>query len=142
MTIIEKIYAWGHENISCTHKTTIEITKNTNLTKRGNCVLAVGATKACFDLTSDLKNRIKSGNKFKIILKVENTQDYFYGFGNKELSLLDKNDMVFRKSDFICDRTVLLNCSKSSKELSRKLTEKLKSPEKKLTIKFKLDETK
>jgi len=142
MVIIEKIYAWGHENILCTHRTTIEITKNAYLTKKGNCVLAVKASKACYDLTPDLKNQIKSGNRFKIILKVGEEQDYFYGFGNKELKLLDKNGMVFRKSVFICERTVLINCSKSSIELSRKLIDNLKHPEKKLTITFKVDESK
>ena len=140
MTIIENIYAWGHTNILCTHRTTIEITKGKNLTKKGDCVLAVNASKACFDLTPDLKNLIKKGKMFKVKLKVEEVQDYFYGFGNNELKMLDKTDMVFRKSVFICDRTVLINCSKSSKELSRKLIDKLKHPEIKLSITFEVYE--
>ena len=140
MPIIEKIYAWGHENILCTHRTTIELTKETNLTKKGDCVLAVKASKACFDLAPELKNQIKNGNKFKVKLEVDDIQDYFYGFGNKELKLIDKSDMVFRKSDFICDRTVLINCSKSSKELSRELIERLKNPEKKLSLMIEVNE--
>ncbi|MCK4287422.1 MAG: DUF371 domain-containing protein, partial [Candidatus Lokiarchaeota archaeon] len=64
----------------------------------------------------------------------------FYGFGNKELKLQDKSDMVFRKSDFICDRTVLINCSKSSNELSRELIDKLKNPERKLSLTFEVNE--
>jgi hypothetical protein len=138
--IIEKINAYGHSNILCTHKTTIEITKETNLTKRGDCVLAVGASKACFNLTPDLKKKIINGKKFKVNLEVENVKDYFYGFGNKDLKLLDKNDMVFRKSDFICERTILINCSKSSQELSRELIDRLKNPEKKLSLTFEVNE--
>ena len=138
--IIEKIQAWGHDNILCTHKTTIEITKETNLTRKGDCVLAVGASKACLDLSPDLKNKIKNEKKFKVKLEVDNIRDSFFGFGNKELKLLDKNDMIFRRSSFICDRTVLINCSKSSKELSRELVEKLKNPKKKLTLMFELNE--
>ena len=140
MPIIEKIQAWGHNNILCTHNTTIEITKETNLTTRGDCVLAVGASKACSDLNSELKSKIKNGKKFKVKLEVDDKQGSFYGFGNKELKLLDKNDMVFRKSSFICDRTVLINCSKSSKELSRELVEKLKNPKMKLSLMFELSE--
>lgn len=138
--IIEKIQAWGHNNILCTHKTTIELTKETNLTRRGDCVLAVGASKGCLDLTPDLKNKIKTGKKFKVKLEVDDIQDFFYGFGNKELKLLDKNDIVFRKSSFISDRTVLINCSKSSKELDRELIDKLKNPRKKLDLIFELIE--
>jgi len=140
VTIIEKIYAWGHTNILCTHRTTIEITKGKNLTKKGDCVLAVNASKACFDLTPDLKNLIKKGKMFKVKLKVDEVQDFFYGFGNNKLKMLDKTDMVFRKSVFICDRTVLINCSKSSKELSRKLIDKLKHPKIKLSITFEVNE--
>ncbi|MFX1455747.1 MAG: DUF371 domain-containing protein [Promethearchaeota archaeon] len=140
MTIIEEIYARGHENVSCTHNSTIEITKVTTLTTQGNCVLAVGSSKACYDINPKLKKRIKKGNRFKIILKVEETQDFFYGFGNKKLKLLDKRDMVFRKSNFICDRTILINCSKSSKDLSRDLIERLTDPEKKLILTIEIDE--
>ena len=140
MTIVEEIYAWGHENILCSHRTTIEITKESKLTKKGDCVLAVSASKACFDLTPDLKNQIKNGYRFKVKLKIDEIQDYFYGFGNKDLKLLDKNDMVFRKSDFICERTVLINCSKSSKELSRELIDKLKNPKRKLSLTFEVNE--
>ncbi|MFW9822854.1 MAG: DUF371 domain-containing protein [Candidatus Thorarchaeota archaeon] len=140
MTIIEEIYARGHENILCTHNTTIEITKTTTLSIQGDCVLAVESSKACYDINPQLKNKIKKGNRFKIVLKVGDLQDFFYGFGNKELRLLDKNDMVFRKSNFICDRTILINCSKSSKDLNRELIEKLTQPENKLILTFEVNE--
>ena len=140
LTIIERIHAWGHENILCTHNSTIEITKDKSLTKKGDCIIGVNASKACNDLTLEIKNQIKSGKKFKVILNVENIKDYFYGYGNKRLRLLDKNDMVFRKSNFICDRTVLINCSKSSIELNRDLTRILRKPKTKLLISLEIDE--
>jgi len=140
LTIIERIYAWGHENILCTHSSTIEITKDKSLTKKGDCIIGVNASKACNDLTLEIKNQMKSGKKFKVILNVENIKDYFYGYGNKRLRLLDKNDMVFRKSNFICDRTVLINCSKSSIELNRDLTRILRKPKTKLLISLEIDE--
>jgi len=140
LTIIERIHAWGHENILCTHNSTIEITKDKSLTKKGDCIIGVNASKACNDLTLEIKNQIRSGKKFKVILNVEDIQEYFYGFGNKKLRLLDKKDMVFRKSNFICDRTVLISCSKSSNELSRDLTRTLKNPKTKLLINLEVDE--
>jgi len=139
MTILDIIYAYGHENVIGTHDTTIEITKNSNLTKRGNCIIAVRSSKACNDLTIELKNKIKKEKKFKIILKVNDLEDHFYGFGNKALRLLDKNDIVFRKSNFICDRTVLINCTKSSNEIDRFLLKKLKTPGTKLSITFEVE---
>ncbi|MFX1502888.1 MAG: DUF371 domain-containing protein, partial [Promethearchaeota archaeon] len=47
---------------------------------------------------------------------------------------------VFRKSSYICNRTILVNCTKSSNEVERKLIENLKIPGKKLIITFELNE--
>ncbi|MFX1313052.1 MAG: DUF371 domain-containing protein, partial [Promethearchaeota archaeon] len=78
--------------------------------------------------------------KIKVILKVEKLQDYFYGFGNKKLKLLNKEDLVFRKTNYICNRTVLVNCTKSSNEINRELINQLKIPGKKISIIFEINE--
>ena len=44
--------------------------------------------------------------------------------------------MVFRKSKFICDRTVLIKCTKSSNELNKLLIENIKTNNEKLLIEF------
>jgi len=87
-----------------------------------------------------LKKIIKNENKIKITLIVENLQDCFFGYGNKGLKLSDKNDIVFRTSNFICNRTVLINCTKSSLDLKRDLIKKLRTPGKKLSIIFEINE--
>ncbi|MFX0038442.1 MAG: DUF371 domain-containing protein [Promethearchaeota archaeon] len=138
MTIIDKIYAFGHENILSTHKTTIELTKAKSLTEKGNCIIGINATKACFDLNSSLKEKINIGKKVKVTLKVDDLQDSFYGFGNEKLRLSDKDDIVFRKSGYICNRTILVNCTKSSMEINRELVKKLKIPGKKLILTFEI----
>jgi len=108
MTILEEIDIYGHENILCTHNSTIEITKDIHLTKKGNCILGIRASKACYDLNSDLKKKLQKRNKMKISIHVDDLTDSFFGYGNMDLKLLSKKDMVFRKSDFICERTVLI----------------------------------
>jgi len=140
MTVLDKIYAYGHENILCSHKTTIEITKDKNLTKKGTCIVGIKASKACIDLEPILKENIKTEKKIKVILEVDNIKDYFYGFGHKNLRLLDIKDMVFRKSNYICDRTVLINCTKSSNDLKRELIEGLKHPGKRISIIFEIND--
>ena len=60
MTIIEEITAYGHENILGTHKTTLEITKEDSLTKRGDCVIAIAANKAISELSQIFKEKAKS----------------------------------------------------------------------------------
>ena len=140
MSTLEKIYAYGHKNILCTHSSTIEFTKEKSLSKRGNCILGVNASKACINLSPELKKNIINEKRFKITLSVDNLTEIFYGLGNKQLRLLDEMDMVFRKSNFICDRTVLINCTKSAIEIDRNLIEKLKIPGKKIQIFFEVNE--
>ncbi|MHA1670900.1 MAG: DUF371 domain-containing protein [Promethearchaeota archaeon] len=137
MTILERIIAFGHKNVSCIHNSTIEITKENYLTNRGTCVLGINASKGCSDLDLKLKQKIWDGVKIEVVIQVEAFYDKFYGFGSKFLPLSHESDLVFRKSDFICDRTVLINCSKSSRDLNRNLVNGLTSPKKKIKLTFK-----
>jgi len=139
MTIIDTIEIMGHPFIQCIHNTTIELTKDNYLTKKGTCILGIKASKACYDLNPLLKKKIKNGEKIDIIIKVDELSDSFCGYGNKKLTLLSKKDIVFRKSDFICDRTILINCTKSSNELSRNIIKRLVNPKKKFSILFKVN---
>ena len=140
MTILEKIFAYGHENILCTHNTTIELTKENCLTKKGNCILGINASKACFDLNLGLKKNLKKGKKIKITIKTDKFTDTFYGYGTKYLTLMDKNDIVFRKSDFICGRTMLINCTKSSRELNRELVEDIRKLHNKFSLTIEIED--
>lgn len=138
MKIIEEIHAFGNNNILCSHRTTIEITKDSYLTVSGNCIIGINSLKSCNDLNKELKNLIKSGKKIKVTLRVGEIEDYFYGFGSQKLTLLDKKDMVFRKSSYLCDRTVLINCTKASIDIKRDLVEALKESNKKFSIIFEI----
>ncbi|MBU4202226.1 MAG: DUF371 domain-containing protein [Candidatus Altiarchaeota archaeon] len=46
--------------------------------------------------------------------------------GHHNLTLTHPTDMVVRKSDFICDRTLAIGADKASIDLDRELVEKLK----------------
>lgn len=137
MTVLDLIFAKGHENIHCNHKTTIEITKDNFLTPKGDCILGIKASKACNDLNRSFIEYLLEGNKVQVIIKYKELNDFFFGFGNKNLLLQSKDDIVFRKSNFICDRTVLINCTKSSSELSRELVKKIRETEGEFLIIFK-----
>ncbi|MBY9007093.1 MAG: DUF371 domain-containing protein [Candidatus Lokiarchaeota archaeon] len=128
MNALDLINVYGHENIQCTHSSTIEITKDKHLTKKGNCILGIYASKACINLNLELKNYIKDEKRIKVIIKGESFLDSFFGYGDKRLSLKHSEDIVFRKSDYICDRTVLINCTKSSSDLSRELIKEIRQP--------------
>lgn len=123
-----KISAFGHPNILGTHKTTIEITKHTELTKAGDCIIGVNANKACADLPAELKAAFKSDKKFEIIFRTGNLEEKITGYGSPNLILTNKHDIVLRKSTHIDDRTLLIKCDKACADLKREFVNKLKNP--------------
>jgi len=140
MVILDTIYAFGHKNILCTHNTTIEITKDNYLTPKGNCILGIRASKACINLNTTLKEKIKQGKKIKVNITFNDMIDVFYGYGDPRLTLSSKDAVIFRKSDFICDRTILINCTKSSIDLDRNLIKSIKNQQKKFKISFEVND--
>jgi uncharacterized protein len=129
--LIEEIRFCGHRNIRSLHARTIEITKDPNLTLNGDCIIGVSATKSCSDLTSGMKNKIRSNQSFiEIDLIVEPLIFKIHGFGNDNLLLTHAHDIVLRKSNFICNRTLSLSCNFSAIHIPRKMVELLRDPSK------------
>ena len=63
--MIYKFNAYGHPNILATHKTTLEFTKDKEVSLKGDCIVAV---KADFDLIK-IKEFIKDSKNNRIIIK-------------------------------------------------------------------------
>ena len=134
--LLDEILAYGHENVLSTHKTTIEITKDSELTRKGDCIIAVKANKSCYELSVPLKNYLKQSKPVKIVIEVNGIKDEIVAFGSPKLKLIDKNAIVIRKSDFIDDRTVAIGANKSAVELSRELIKQLKNSKNIVRVKF------
>jgi hypothetical protein len=119
----------GHENIRSNHQKTIEITKESNLTPQGDCIVGVNAKSSCADLPEELKNKLKkSGSKVIFSIKVGNEDFIIQGKGHSELILTHTEDIVIRKSNFICPRTLAVNCDKASDLLPRSMVKQLQDP--------------
>ena len=129
--LTEEIQFCGHKNIRSLHSRTIEITKDPNLTLNGDCIIGVSATKSCSDLTTAFKNKIRRDQSIvEIDLIVEPFSIKIHGIGNDNLLLTHLHDIVLRKSNFICDRTLCLSCNVSAIQIPRKMIDLLKDPSK------------
>ena len=112
----------GHENIRSNHQKTIEITKESHLTPRGDCIVGVNAKSSCADLPEELKNKLKNPtSKVAISIKVGSEEFLMQGNGHPDLILSHTEDIVIRKSDFICPRTLAIKCDKASDLLPRSM---------------------
>jgi len=119
----------GHENIRSLHKNTIEITKEPALTTSGDCIIGINAKYGCNEIPSKIKKKLKDPNSrviFSIIVS-----DYVFkikGRGHRDLICSDPNDIVLRKSDYVCPRTLAVNCDKASDSIPRELIQILQNP--------------
>ncbi len=118
----DEVIFYGHPNIRSLHAKTIEITKDEHLTPRGDCIIGVKANKACADLDESFKHRLKSNlSVIKIEIMVGDVSFIISGRGDERLSMLNSNDIVIRKTNFVCPRTMSVLCDKASSDVPRKL---------------------
>ena len=129
MQLTELIIAHGHKNVKATHKSTFEITKDEELSDRGDCIIAVSADKGLFDLKPEFKELLRIENaRLTIVIDAGGVAEIVKAFGSPRLSLSHPTDIVVRKSDYICHRTLAVKADKAACDLSRVLVEKLKNP--------------
>ncbi|AAB90172.1 MULTISPECIES: DUF371 domain-containing protein [Archaeoglobus] len=123
-----KIFAHGHKNIRATHRTTFEITKSEHLTPRGDCIIGVGADKGLPDIPESFKQLLKKGHFFEVELLLPDygLSEKVVGRGDASLTLSHPEDIVVRKSNYTCPRTLLVKANKAAADLSREMVEYLK----------------
>jgi hypothetical protein len=131
----EIIRAYGHESIKATHKTTFEVTKDNQMSKRGDCIVAVSANKALTDLSTEFKESLrKNYAKLTISIEVSEVVEVIHASGSAQLILAHPTEMVIRKSDYVCNRTLAIRADKAAGDLSKRLREKLRNPKQKVKI--------
>ena len=123
---------YGHENVLSNHKTTLEFTKDTHLTRRGDCIVAINAD---FDFKM-LKQLVNSnpGATVEAIIECGNLSDRFSFQLNRDF--VDKSEIVIRKSDFKSERTLGIHASKAAIDLNRDLVKRMALQESVLKVKF------
>lgn len=135
MEATEVIFAYGHENIQATHRTTLEITKETRLSEGGTCIIAVSASKVLADLSLRFKEIMRENTaELTVLLEAGKAVDRLNASGDSRLILNHPTDMVIRKSDYICSRTLAIKADKAARDLSREVVAELKTRGQRLRI--------
>jgi hypothetical protein len=135
--IEEQILAFGHPNIQATHPTTLMITKDVDVSKKGDCIVALSADKSVADLSVQFKEALRKPDaKVTVTIQADESRIEITAFGSSKLCLCHPTDVVIRKSDYVCTRTLAVSADKSSIDLPRQLVEKLQNP--KQTVKITL----
>ena len=120
----------GHKHVLSLHEKTLEITKDNDLSPKGDCIVGVNSDISCIDLPEKMKEKIQNPEtKIKFTLKVGKFSFKVQGHGSEKLTLKHVSDIVLRKSAYTCSRTIAINCDKASSDIPRDLVSLLHNPQ-------------
>jgi len=135
MRFVETIHARGHPNVLGTHKMTFEITRDSQVSKRGDCIIGVSASKGASDLPFEFKEACRrEGARITVRLEADGIIETIHGRGSRNLSFSHPAEIVGRKSLHESDRTIMVSSDKAASDLDRHLIEALKSPRTRLNV--------
>lgn len=121
-------YAKGHPNVTSVHKSTFEVTMDKEIGITADCIIGVSSKTKLDDFPVELRKAIKNEDTvIKVQLETENASDEILGYGHPELTLDHPTDMVCRKSEYKCSRTLMIKADKAAIDLKRELIDDLKA---------------
>lgn len=129
-----KFNAYGHPNVLATHKTTLEFTKDDEVSLNGDCIVGV---KADFNLKKikQFTKKLKNKNIIIIIETISKDKKIKEKITAEINSQFDSDrELVIRKTDFISERTFAINSNKAAFDLNRHLIGSLKEKKNKISI--------
>lgn len=124
----ETIRCRGHPLVLGTHPTTFEVTREEHLTRNGNCIIGVSADKGCAALSGEFKNVLAHDDAVLVTrLSCAGIEVEVHSRGSAEFTLDHPTDFVWRRSNFVCGRTIGIHSDKVAKTLPEELINALKN---------------
>jgi uncharacterized protein len=119
----------GHPMVRSLHPTTIEVTTETHLTEKGDCIIGVSATKGCLQLSEEVKEGLRRKDSL-VTIRIAAGDHVFVlsARGDPRLELSHPHDMVIRKSDFASDRTLAVRADAAARNIPREMVRVLRDP--------------
>jgi hypothetical protein len=103
----EIIHCRGHPLVLGTHPTTFEVTREVHLTKKGNCIIGVSSDKGCNSLSPEFKRVLTHDDAVLITrLSCGGRTVEVASRGSSRFTLDHPTDIVWRRSPFVCGRTI------------------------------------
>tara|TARA_Y100000310_G_C20648986_1_gene798295 strand:- start:754 stop:1152 length:399 start_codon:yes stop_codon:yes gene_type:complete len=116
---------FGHLNILGDHKTTIEFTKDKDLSLAGDCIIGVKSDFELSKIKEFIKKKLSNNDKsLKIVIKYSGKVEIITAELNPDFD--DKEEIVIRKSEFNSKRTLGIRSDKGALDLDRGFVEGLR----------------
>ncbi|MGB7789195.1 DUF371 domain-containing protein [Methanoregula sp.] len=122
----ETVVCRGHPFILGTHPTTFEVTREEHLTSNGNCIIGIAADKGCADLSPGFRELLAHDDAVLTTrLECGGISVEIRSRGSDQMTLDHPADMVWRRSMFVCGRTIGILSDQVAAGLPRELVENL-----------------
>ena len=117
--------AYGHPNVLGKHRNTLEFTKESALSLRGDCILGVKADFGLESIREFLEEKRKNNDcSLTIVITAGGMCQEIRAQINPDFS--GKYEIVIRKSGFISERTLGIKADKACIDLPREFVDSLK----------------
>lgn len=137
MRVQEFVQAWGHPKVRGTHRMSFELTKDEHLTYRGDCIIAVRASKSTSELSDEFKQLARSLlSRISVELEADGIRETARGLGYPGLSFSHTRDIVARKSAYVCERTLMIRADNAASDFSRSFIRRLRDERTRLNVVF------
>lgn len=121
------VHCRGHPLVSAAHPSTLEITCEEVLTSQGDCIIAVGADRGARDLPREFRELLCMDDAILLtILSCEGLSVEIRGRGSSSMTLDHPSDMVWRRSRYVCGRTVAIDADKTARTIPREFVQALR----------------
>jgi hypothetical protein len=118
--------AYGHENVLGTHRTTLEVTTEDFLTKRGTCIVGIRANMTLAEMPPEIKRLARlDSTAITLRMTVADQTREVNGRGSHGLTYDDATSMVARTSPYESGRTLMVRADKAAIHLDREFVKLL-----------------
>jgi hypothetical protein len=136
MEATEIVQCRGHPAVRATHRTTFEVTMEDWLTSCGDCIIGICADRGAAGLSSDFRRVLAQDMAVLVTtLSVPGVQATIHSRGSAKMTLSHPTDLVWRKSGYVCGRTVGIYSDHSAQTLPRDMIAALQKGEE-LTVRL------
>ena len=112
----------GHPLVLGTHPTTFEVTVEDHLTGNGNCIIGVASDTGCAGLPAFFKEVLAHDDAVLVTtLSCGGIDVTIRSRGSAKFTLDHPTDMVWRRSPFVCGRTIGILSDRVALTLPREL---------------------
>ncbi|MFP4625013.1 MAG: DUF371 domain-containing protein [Natronomonas sp.] len=118
----EVVHAVGHEHVSAEHESTFELTSDDWLTPAGDCIVGIEAdrTPSSFDPAFVEACRDEHAT-ITATLRTDDHETLVTGHGHPDLTFESDRSLVGRTSEYVDDRTVMVDADAAAIDLDREL---------------------